>query len=92
MDYKINKKNLIFKTSNLNSTIGVLTIEPNKGSIDPLSSLKITIELQPVLLGAFEIEFELQVCHNTTYYLIKHYDHIFVMDESENYYLRYNYI
>ncbi|KYQ52600.1 Hydrocephalus-inducing protein [Trachymyrmex zeteki] len=63
MDYKINKKNLIFKTSNLNSTIGVLTIEPNKGSIDPLSSLKITIELQPVLLGAFEIEFELQVAH-----------------------------
>ncbi|KAG5323131.1 HYDIN protein, partial [Acromyrmex heyeri] len=32
-------------------------------SIDPLSSLKITIELQPMLLGAFEIEFELQVTH-----------------------------
>ena len=65
MDYKINKRNLIFKTSNLDSIINVLIIEPNKGSIDPLSSLKITIELQPMLLGAFEIEFELQVCHNT---------------------------
>ncbi|KYN44368.1 Hydrocephalus-inducing protein [Trachymyrmex septentrionalis] len=63
IDYKINKRNLIFKTSNLDSTIGMLTIEPNKGSIDPLSSLKITIELQPMLLGAFEIEFELQVTH-----------------------------
>ncbi|KAG5334606.1 HYDIN protein, partial [Acromyrmex charruanus] len=63
MDYKINKRNLIFETSNLDSTIGVLTIEPNEGSIDPLSSLKITIELQPMLLGAFEIEFELQVTH-----------------------------
>ncbi|XP_011879969.1 PREDICTED: hydrocephalus-inducing protein homolog [Vollenhovia emeryi] len=61
LNYKINKRNLISKTVNNDCTIGVLTIEPNKGSIDPLSSLKITIEFQPILLGVFETEFELQV-------------------------------
>ncbi|XP_018395305.1 PREDICTED: hydrocephalus-inducing protein homolog [Cyphomyrmex costatus] len=63
IDYKINKRNFVFKTSNFDFTIGVLTIEPNKGSIGPLSSLKITLELQPMLLGTFEVEFELQVTH-----------------------------
>lgn len=29
--------------------------------MDPLSSMKIEIEFQPLLLGPFEIEFELQV-------------------------------
>ncbi|XP_011690792.1 PREDICTED: hydrocephalus-inducing protein-like [Wasmannia auropunctata] len=63
LNYKINKRNLISKISSGDSTIDVLIIEPNKGSINPLSSLKITIEFQPILLGAFEIEFELQVAH-----------------------------
>jgi len=67
LNYKINKRNLISNTSNGDCTIDVLTIEPNKGSIDPLSSLNITIEFQPMLLGVFKIEFELQVCDDITY-------------------------
>ncbi|KAL6255306.1 hypothetical protein P5V15_013646 [Pogonomyrmex californicus] len=63
LNYKINKRNLISKAGCSDSTINVLTIEPNKGSINPLSLMKITIELQPMLFGAFEIEFELQVAN-----------------------------
>lgn len=48
-------------------SISGLTIEPNKGSINPLSSVTIKIEFQPMLLGAYEIRFELQV-----YYIISH--------------------
>lgn len=43
-------------------TIDALTVKPSKGSIDPLSSIKIEIEFRPILLGVFEIEFELHVC------------------------------
>ncbi|XP_036144321.1 LOW QUALITY PROTEIN: hydrocephalus-inducing protein [Monomorium pharaonis] len=70
LDYKINQKNLISKRNVDVSTIGVLTIDPNNGFIDPLSTLEITVEFQPMLLGAFEIEFELQYVLRYCYKII----------------------
>lgn len=60
----------MFNAGKDNPTISALTIKPNKGRMDPLSSIKIEIEFQPMLLGAFKIEFELQVCYNITHYRI----------------------
>lgn len=49
-------------TEKVGCTIEALIVKPNKGSVDPLSSIKIEIEFRPILLGSFEIELELHVC------------------------------
>ncbi|XP_014477569.1 PREDICTED: hydrocephalus-inducing protein homolog [Dinoponera quadriceps] len=63
LSYKINERNLISNAGKSGHAINALTVRPNKGTIDPLSSMEIEIEFQPTLLGAFEIELELQVAH-----------------------------
>lgn len=60
--YKINERNLISNAGKSDRAISALTVEPNKGSVAPLSSMEIEVGFQPTLLGAFAIELELQVC------------------------------
>nr|XP_012234643.1 PREDICTED: uncharacterized protein LOC105679292 [Linepithema humile] len=60
LDYKICVRSLISNAGKGSPTINALAIKPNKGCMDPLSSIKIEIEFRPMLLGAFEIKFELQ--------------------------------
>ncbi|EFN85829.1 Hydrocephalus-inducing protein [Harpegnathos saltator] len=61
LSYKINERNLISNAGKSRRAISVLVVEPNKGSMDPLSSMEIEIEFRPALLGAFAIGLELQV-------------------------------
>lgn len=61
LEYRINERNLISNAGKSGGAICTLKVEPNKGFIDALSSIEIEIEFQPALLGAFEIELELQV-------------------------------
>ncbi|RLU21574.1 hypothetical protein DMN91_005947 [Ooceraea biroi] len=70
LNYEIHERDLESDTEKSDSAISALTVEPNKGLLDPLSSMKIRIEFQPTVHGAFQIEFELQVANEDPLILI----------------------